>query len=82
MARSYKRADFEEERAEARRKALLKHFGSLRRLSAASVEEVMAVPGFGRRTAENVVAALAARQPAAPSLNTATGEILEGVESG
>ena len=67
---------------EARRKALLKHFGSLRRLSAASVEEVMAVPGFGRRTAENVVAALAARQPAAPSLNTATGEILEGVESG
>jgi len=44
---------------EARRKALLRHFGSLRRLRAATVEEVQEVPGVGRRTAEAVVAALA-----------------------
>jgi excinuclease ABC subunit C len=62
---------------DTRRKALLKHFGSLKRLSAASVEEVMAVPGVGRRTAEAVVAALAARGPTPVAVNTATGEILD-----
>ncbi|GAA2807965.1 excinuclease ABC subunit UvrC [Saccharopolyspora taberi] len=45
---------------EARRTALLKHFGSLRRLKQATVEEICAVPGFGQRTAETVHAALAA----------------------
>ncbi len=44
---------------EVRRKALLRHFGSLKRLAAASVEEIAEVPGIGRRTAEAVVAALA-----------------------
>src|SRR5829696_4838101 len=44
---------------EARRKALLRHFGSVRKLKAASVDEIASVPGFGRRTAEAVVAALA-----------------------
>ncbi len=44
---------------EARRKALLRHFGSVRKLKAASVDEIVAVPGFGRRTAEAVVNALA-----------------------
>jgi excinuclease ABC subunit C len=41
-----------------RRTALLKHFGSLRRLRQASVAEITAVPGVGRRTAESVAAAL------------------------
>ena len=41
-----------------RRAKLLAHFGSVRKLKAASVEEIAAVPGFGRRTAEAVVAAL------------------------
>jgi len=45
-----------------RRAALLRHFGSVKRLRAASVDEVAEVPGVGRRTAEIVVAAL---QPAA-----------------
>ncbi|MBA2768310.1 MAG: excinuclease ABC subunit UvrC [Sporichthyaceae bacterium] len=63
---------------ESRRKALLRHFGSLKRLSAASVEEVMAVPGVGRHTAESVVAALAARPMQQAAVNTATGEILDG----
>jgi excinuclease ABC subunit C len=44
---------------ESRRKALMKQFGSLKRLRAASVEELMEVPGIGRRTAEAVQAAIA-----------------------
>jgi excinuclease ABC subunit C len=53
---------------EVRRKALLRRFGSLKRLGAASVEEIAEVPGIGRRTAEAVVAALAppAEESAAP----------------
>src|SRR3954451_7596095 len=42
-----------------RRKALMKQFGSLKRLRAATVEELMGVPGIGRRTAEAVQAAIA-----------------------
>jgi excinuclease ABC subunit C len=61
----------------SRRQALVKHFGSLRQLRAATVEELCAVPGIGRRTAETVLAALAGQAPAAPAVNTATGEIIE-----
>ena len=62
---------------EARRKALLRHFGSLKRLRAATVEEVMEVQGVGRTTAEAVVSALAAEAPVAlPAFNTATGEVI------
>jgi len=43
---------------EIRRKALLRRFGSLKRLAAASIDEIAEVPGIGRRTAEAVVAAL------------------------
>jgi excinuclease ABC subunit C len=42
----------------ARRAALLKHFGSVRKLKAAGVDEIAAVPGFGRRTATAVKDAL------------------------
>ena len=61
---------------ETRRRALLRHFGSLKRVRAASAQEIAAVPGVGPRTAEAVVAALRdqARQPA---LNVTTGEVLE-----
>ncbi|ROO61051.1 excinuclease ABC subunit C [Micromonospora sp. Llam0] len=44
---------------ETRRKALLRHFGSVRRIASATVEEITEVPGIGRRTAETIVAALA-----------------------
>ena len=44
---------------QARRTALIKHFGSVKKLKQARIEEIEAVPGFGRRTAEAVVAALA-----------------------
>jgi len=62
---------------DTRRKALLKHFGSLKRLSLAGPDEIMVVPGVGPRTAEAVVAALASRGARPVALNTATGEILD-----
>ncbi|AJC59154.1 excinuclease ABC subunit C [Streptomyces sp. 769] len=62
---------------ETRRQALLKHFGSLKKLRAATVEEICQVPGVGRKTAETVAAALATAAPSAPAVNTATGEIIE-----
>jgi excinuclease ABC subunit C len=42
----------------SRRAALLRHFGSLRKLRAATIEQITEVPGVGRRTAEAVLAAL------------------------
>ncbi|MEO3752923.1 excinuclease ABC subunit UvrC [Streptomyces sp. B6B3] len=62
---------------ETRKKALLKHFGSVKRLRSATVEEVTEVPGIGRKTAETVVATLAQGALPAPAVNTATGEIVE-----
>jgi excinuclease ABC subunit C len=59
-----------------RRKALLRHFGSLKRLKAASVEDVMEVPGVGRRTAESVVASLAGAAPDTPAFDPMTGEVV------
>jgi excinuclease ABC subunit C len=44
---------------DTRRKALLRHFGSVKRLAAATAEEVAAVPGIGPRTAQAVLDALA-----------------------
>ncbi|GAB7189690.1 excinuclease ABC subunit UvrC [Kineococcus sp. NUM-3379] len=72
----------------SRRTALLKHFGSLKRLKAAAVEEVQAVPGIGPRTAAAIVEALHGAAPAGQGaaqeeqeaplrVNTATGELLD-----
>jgi excinuclease ABC subunit C len=60
-----------------RRKALLAHFGSLRRLRQASIDEVAGVPGIGRKTAESIVAGLA-RTATTPAVNVTTGEVLDG----
>jgi excinuclease ABC subunit C len=65
---------------ETRRKAVLRHFGSVKRLRAATVEEIAEVPGVGRRTAEAVAAALAERRPT-PAVDPATGEIVSESES-
>ena len=59
---------------EVRRKLLLNHFGSLKKLRAATVEEIAAVPGFGSKTALSIKQALEAL-PQRESINTATGEI-------
>ncbi len=64
---------------EVRRKALLRRFGSLKKLRAATLDEIAEVPGIGPRTAEAIAVALAAAQsgPQAVTVNTATGEIEE-----
>ncbi len=62
---------------ETRRKALLRRFGSIKRLRAASVEDIVEVPGIGRRTAESIVAALAVPTDAVPAVNVTTGEVLD-----
>jgi excinuclease ABC subunit C len=62
---------------DTRRKALLRRFGSLKRLRAASVDDLVEVPGIGRRTAEAIVAALATSEQAAPAVNVTTGEVLD-----
>ncbi|MFD8206441.1 excinuclease ABC subunit UvrC [Streptomyces sp. NPDC059695] len=62
---------------ESRKQALIKHFGSVKRLKQATIEQICEVPGFGRKTAEAVAVALARAAPAAPAVNTATGEIME-----
>ncbi|MFD4153009.1 excinuclease ABC subunit UvrC [Streptomyces hydrogenans] len=62
---------------DTRKQALIKHFGSVKRLKQATIEQICEVPGFGRKTAEAVAVALARAAPAAPAVNTATGEIME-----
>ncbi len=64
---------------EVRRKALLRHFGSVKKVRAASVDDLTQVPGFGRRTAEAVSASLTASTAGSggTTVNTATGEILD-----
>ncbi|MDX6206606.1 MAG: excinuclease subunit [Frankiales bacterium] len=62
---------------DAKRKALLKHFGSLKRLRAAEASDIAALPGFGPRTAEAVLTALRGTT-ATPAIDPTTGEILEG----
>ncbi len=59
----------------ARRKALLAHFGSVKRLRRATPEEIAALPGFGLALAERILGALLA--PAAePAVNLTTGEVI------
>lgn len=44
-----------------RKRRLLEHFGSVKRIAAANAEEIARVPGFGRRSAESLVRFLAVR---------------------
>ncbi|MFI6946188.1 helix-hairpin-helix domain-containing protein, partial [Streptomyces sp. NPDC050422] len=67
---------------ETRKQALIKHFGSVKKLRQATIDEICEVPGIGRRTAESVAVALAAAAPATPAVNTATGEIIEEDDGG
>ncbi|MFF0781694.1 excinuclease ABC subunit UvrC [Streptomyces sp. NPDC003720] len=65
---------------DTRKQALIKHFGSVKRLRSATIEQIQEVPGIGRKTAETIAAALAGAVPAGPAVNTATGEIIEDEE--
>ncbi|WP_250405359.1 excinuclease ABC subunit UvrC [Streptomyces cellostaticus] len=67
---------------DTRKQALIKHFGSVKRLRSATIEQIQEVPGIGRKTAETIAAALAGAVPAGPAVNTATGEIIEDEEPG
>ncbi|MFD0022113.1 excinuclease ABC subunit UvrC [Streptomyces sp. NPDC058382] len=67
---------------ETRKQALIKHFGSVKKLRQATIDEICEVPGIGRRTAESVAVALASTTPATPAVNTATGEIIEEDDGG
>ncbi|MFL6089170.1 MAG: excinuclease ABC subunit UvrC [Aeromicrobium sp.] len=60
-----------------RRQALMKAFGSVKKIRAATVEDVAKVPGIGRATAESIVSQLVRTTPG-PGVNMATGEIVEG----
>jgi len=61
---------------ELRRKALLKYFGSLRKLRKATIAELAEVPGIGPATAAAIFAALAAQEPEL-GVNLATGEVIQ-----
>ncbi|MET1035716.1 MAG: excinuclease ABC subunit UvrC [Arthrobacter sp.] len=68
----------------AKRQAVLKHFGSLKRMRAAAEEDFLAVSGIGPAMARQLVAALASGpsgeagdDDAEPAVNTATGELLD-----
>ncbi|MCX5370712.1 excinuclease ABC subunit UvrC [Streptomyces sp. NBC_00015] len=65
---------------ETRKQALIKHFGSVKRLRAATIEQICEVPGIGRKTAETIAVALARAASPAPAVNTATGEIIDDEE--
>ncbi|MGQ4386026.1 excinuclease ABC subunit UvrC [Streptomyces sp. SAS_270] len=65
---------------ETRKQALIKHFGSVKKLRSATIDQICEVPGIGRKTAETIAVALAQAAPAAPAVNTATGEIMEDDE--
>ena len=62
---------------DARRKALLRHFGSVKRMRAATVEEIREVPGIGAALGATIHLRLndLATQPASP-VNVTTGEML------
>ncbi|MEO6701805.1 MAG: excinuclease ABC subunit UvrC [Jatrophihabitantaceae bacterium] len=61
----------------ARRKALLKEFNSLKKLRAATVEQIAAVPGFGPELAQRVADSLAeAESSREPAVNMSTGEVI------
>ena len=68
---------------EVRRKTLLKHFGSLKKLREADADAIALVPGIGPRTAaaikDAVAKADATRKTSStsPAVNTATGELIE-----
>jgi excinuclease ABC subunit C len=63
---------------EVRRKALLRHFGSVKALKVASVEQIREVPGIGITLGATIYRTL--HHPTtqtAPAVNVTTGELLD-----
>jgi excinuclease ABC subunit C len=67
---------------EKRRKALLKQFGSVKRIRAASVDELADVPGIGPALAAVVAAQLGSGADSMPAVNLATGEVVDDEGAG
>jgi len=67
---------------EKRRQALLKRFGSVKRIRAASLEELSDVPGVGRALAAVVAAQLRSGADSMPAVNLATGEVVDDEGAG
>jgi len=59
-----------------RRKALMRRFGSLKAMRAASFDEIAEVPGIGPHTAAAIVSVLTTSAPTS-GVNVTTGEILD-----
>ncbi|MBC7279492.1 excinuclease ABC subunit UvrC [Nocardioides sp.] len=64
---------------EVRRKTLMKHFGSLKKLRTATVEEIAQVPGIGPATATAIKTAVdqSSKSGKVGAINVTTGEIIE-----
>jgi len=65
-----------------RRKALLKQFGSVKKIRAASVDELADVPGIGPALAAVVAAQLGSGADSMPAVNLATGEVVDDEGAG
>jgi excinuclease ABC subunit C len=61
----------------AKKKAVLAHFGSLKKVAMATVEELTQVPGIGPIQAEQIWQFLNNENAGEVAVNTATGEIIE-----
>lgn len=61
---------------EVKRKALLKRFGSVKKIRAATTAEIEQVEGIGPRLAEAISSRLR-QDESAPSVNVTTGEVLD-----
>ena len=62
---------------EAKQRALLKAFGSVKRVRAAGADDLQAVPGIGPALASAIVTHLAGAGPGEPTVNVTTGEVLD-----
>jgi len=63
---------------DTRRKALLRHFGSVKKVRAASQDQIREVPGIGPALAATIAQTLAAQAgQAVPAVNVTTGEVLD-----
>ncbi|MDO5629202.1 MAG: helix-hairpin-helix domain-containing protein, partial [Mobilicoccus sp.] len=65
----------------ARRAALLAAFGSVKKIRAASIEEIRAVEGIGPTLAETIATSLGGQAPA-PAVDMLTGEVLDEPDPG
>ena len=64
---------------EVKRKALLRHFGSVKRIRAASLDELTEVPGIGGALARTIERELTGA-PVEPTVNLMTGEIVDDAQ--